>query len=117
MKEIEEFIMNATPKQLSKFIEALEQQTDRDFNGLVRSLKVVAFLEMLKSLKINKHVLNRTGKGFETHLHIDAETGMVLFISKKDSQNLEATYIRLYDMHKDKLLQIIDSKSCMLEVV
>lgn len=104
-----ELLYTASPQQFSKLIEMLEQHADHhDFNEIILGLKRAAFVDMLTVLKINERVFNRTGKGFKTHLHLGAETGMVLVLSQKDSQDLESTYVKLYDQHKNELLLMID---------
>lgn len=113
--ELENFFHTATPKQLVKVIDIMEQQKSDVWSGelwhdLTQSVKRLAFQAMLQALDARTHTYTCSNtKRYYTELHINEKwNSVILCISKKDSRNLDAMYQRLYDQHKDELLRMID---------
>lgn len=108
-----DFLKTATPNKYAQLIEMLQQDKDHNFSELALVLKKVAFLEMLGVLNAGRYTYRcNNSKRYYTELYINDERNRVsLIVSKKDSQDLDAMYVRLYDQHKDELLRMIKAQN------
>jgi hypothetical protein len=108
-------VESASPKKMVEFIGVLEQEQEHDFSDVANIMKRVTFLKFLNVLDVPSHTFRCTQKRYKTYLHINAAINDIsLWISKKDSQNLDDMYLRLYDMHRDELLDLVEKHDSKL---
>lgn len=110
-----------TPKQMIELVEIAEKEEGK--SHIVTNLfKRAAVINMLIELKVNTHEFKSpNSKRYYTELYINYNMmiddlnrpDMCLFISKKDSKEPDSMFIRIYDEHKDTLLDIIDKSSSL----
>jgi hypothetical protein len=108
--EFIKFLFESTPQELALVIQDMEQREDFKSNKFDLVVKTVAFRGMLQQLKIPTHTMNRV-RGVKSKLYLEKELNQsTLILTKKDKENFHLVYPKLYDQHKDELLQMIESR-------
>lgn len=111
--ECKEYIANsliaANPAQLVEIIGLLELMPEQPaFAEVIRLLKIKAFLKFKQALVIPTMTYTSYQKRYYTALMIDIEKNSIyLLIGAKDAKNLNDMYVRLYDLHRDEMLEML----------
>jgi hypothetical protein len=115
-------LLRLTPRKVTQFIEMLSQ--DKQFDDekdFIDGMKFYFISKVFIKLDIRVRIFESGHYKFITALDLCPVTGKpFVFISKKDSKNMNAAYAKLYDLHKDLLLELVekhDAKLLELEVV
>lgn len=108
-----EFLETATAKMMSDFVYHLEtEEVFQKRQDCIRFIKIATFLKMESELGIYRHTWRaKNSKRYPTEFLLDSRSGVItLFVCVRDSRDLNSMYARLYDEHKDQLLQWIDDQ-------
>ncbi len=106
IKELVEILINATPSKMIQYIDFLEQDQDQDFSKMAFISKVIFVKNFIRDLNVPVRKFRCTQKRYRTELH--GESGMVIGISKVDSKDMDAAYVKLYNNHRDLFLKLYD---------
>lgn len=111
-----DFLMTATPKKLSTYIELLEEKLSKkcEFKTSIKSLFVSRTFSLLK---VKRYVINNRRQKIVLDVH---EGSIYLYANTKASENKDSLFEKVYDLYKDKLLEMVEQleiKPLELEVV
>jgi hypothetical protein len=111
-KEMNEFFKVASLDKYIQFIETMEA-SQYYLSPMINVFKRLTFAKMLDEANAVKWFFRTNNKNkYPTEMYMNFERNeCILFISKKDTLDLDAVYLRLYDECKEDLIRMIELRS------
>jgi hypothetical protein len=105
--KIQNFLNEATARQLYTFIELMEQEKsfkNCEFKASIKHLFVVMAFE---KLKVKKYVINNRRQKIKLDIE-DAPSSIYFCANTKAWENKDALYEKVYEMYKETLFQLLE---------